>query len=124
MAKKIKKKSSRVKTKKKLWFSVIAPKLFANKEIGETYLPSHDVAVGRFLTVNIRELTGNMKDQNSQASFKITEFKNNALQTEVIGYKVTPAHIKRVVRKNTVRIDAYYQLKTKSDKGLIMEQYY
>ena len=121
MAKNAKKKISKIKIKKKTWFSVVAPKLFGNKEIGESYLPSHEVAIGRTLTITLRDLTGNMKDQNTKASFRITEFKNNALQTEVIGYSVAATHIKRLVRKNTSRIDTHFRLKTKDDQSVILK---
>ena len=38
MAKKDKKKVSKIKVKKKTWFKIVAPKIFGNKEIGESYL--------------------------------------------------------------------------------------
>ena len=38
MAQKSKKKVSKIKVKKKVWYKVIAPKIFGNKEIGESYL--------------------------------------------------------------------------------------
>ena len=55
---KTKKKISKIKTKKKIWFKIFAPKLFGQKEMGESYLSAADQAVGRKLKVNMKELTG------------------------------------------------------------------
>ncbi len=121
MAKNTKKKVSRIKTKRKNWFKVIAPKLFGNKEIGESYLTAAEDAVGRSLSVNLRELTGNVKDQNTHVQFRITGVKDNQLQTEPIGYKLSASYVKRLVRKNTARIDDHFILKTKSGETAILK---
>ena len=52
---KIVKKVSRIKTKKKKWFPIFAPKFMGQKEIGETYLDQPEPAVGRTLKVNLKE---------------------------------------------------------------------
>ena len=119
MAKDAKKKVSRIKTKKKIWFKVVAPKLFGNKEIGESYLPNVEKALGRTMQVNLRNLTGNVKDQNSYVSFSIDKAEGSTLRTETIGFWLTPQHVKRAVRKNTARMDDYFVLKTKDGKTLI-----
>ena len=66
---KAKKKVSKIKVKKKIWYKVIAPKIFAQKEIGESYLSDPAKAVGRKLSVNLKELTGNIKSQNVYIGF-------------------------------------------------------
>jgi len=119
MAKDAKKKVSRIKTKKKIWFKVIAPKLFGNKEIGESYLTNVEKALGRVMQVNLKNLTGNVKDQNSYVSFSIDKAEGSTLRTETIGFWLTPQHVKRAVRKNTARMDDYFILKTKDGKTLI-----
>ncbi|MBT3836141.1 hypothetical protein HOD05_04805 [Candidatus Woesearchaeota archaeon] len=121
MAKTDKKKVSRIKTKKKLWFKVVAPKLFGQKEIGESYLTSSDKGVGRTLKVNLRDLTGSPRDQNAHVSFEITKVDGALLRTKTIGYSVSPSHIKRVVRKNTNRLDDVFTLKTKDGKDIIVK---
>ncbi|MDP3989992.1 MAG: hypothetical protein Q8Q01_02190 [archaeon] len=120
MAKKDKK-VSKIKIKKKNWYRILSPRVFGSKEIGETYLVSADKAIGRPLKVNLRELTGNMKDQNTYASFRINKVEGSVLQTKVIGLELTPASIKRMVRKNTTRLDDCFKLKTKDGQTVIIK---
>lgn len=120
MAKKDKK-VSKIKIKKKNWYKIISPRVFGSKEIGETYLVSADKAIGRPLKVNLRELTGNMKDQNTYVSFRINKADGSVLQTNVIGLELTPASIKRMVRKNTTRLDDCFKLKTKDNRTVIVK---
>ncbi len=116
-----KKKISRVKAKKKIWFKVISPRVFGQREIGESYLGSAQSAVGRKLKVNLKELTGNVRDQNVHISLQISKLDANNLNTTVIGYQVAPAYIKRIVRKNADRVDGYFILKTKGGKRVILK---
>ncbi|MBT4935811.1 hypothetical protein HOL21_03725 [Candidatus Woesearchaeota archaeon] len=117
----IKKKVSRIKTKRKTWYKILAPKLFSNREIGETYLASTDSAIGRVLKVNLREMTGNVKDQNAYMKFVITAFRNSVFETSTIGFGLSPAFIKRLVRKNTARVDDHFILTTKTGQKLIIK---
>ncbi len=121
MAKTEVKKVSRIKAKKKLWFTITAPKIFGNKDIGESYLSAPASAVGRTLKSNLRELTGNVRDQNVYISFRIIGVEGNLLRTSSFGYELTPAYVKRMVRKNTSRIDDYFALKTKDDSSVIVK---
>jgi len=118
---KTKKKISKIKTKKKIWFKIFAPKLFGQKEMGESYLSAADQAIGRKLKVNMKELTGNVRDQNVSINFKINKVDGSSLRTEVIGYQLSTAYIKRSVRKNTDRVDNTFKLKTKSGKDVILK---
>jgi small subunit ribosomal protein S3Ae len=121
MVKKEKKKLSKIKVKKKVWYKIIAPRLFGSKDIGESYLTKPESAIGRKMKINLRELTGSMKDQQIYIQFIITKVVGTNLQTEAIGYELTPAYIKRVVRKNTARIDDVFNFKTKNGKEVVLK---
>ena len=116
-----KQKVSKIKVKKKLWFKILAPKLFGEKEIGESYLTAAGTAVGRTVKINLRDLSGSMRDQNAYISFKIAGVQGNTLQTETIGYELTPAYVKRAVRKGTVRLDDYVALRSKDGKNVVLK---
>ena len=120
MAKKTKK-ISKIKVKKKVWYKVIAPKIFANKEVGESYLQSPESAVGRKLNVNLKDLSGNIKDQNVQISLQITNVDGSLLKTSVTGYQLTTAYVKRCIRKNCTKIDDYFLFKTKGGKKVVLK---
>ena len=121
MSKSTTKKVSRIKTRKKAWFKIFAPQVFGNKEIGETYLPAAENALGRLLKISLKDITGNVKDQNAYIGFKIAKAEGSALRTEVISYQLTPASVKRLVRKNTARLDDYFTFTTKDKKTVILK---
>jgi small subunit ribosomal protein S3Ae len=121
MAKVDKKKVSRVKTKKKVWHKVLAPAIFGKKEIGESYLTSAEQAKGRPLRVNLKDLTGSMRDQNVYVSFKISKWQGTTLETVPMGYELTPQFVKRMVRKNCNKLEDYFTLKTKDGKSVIVK---
>lgn len=118
MAKKDKKKVSKIKVKKKLWFKVISPTIFGMKEIGESYLSNAENAVGRVMKVNLKNLTGSMRDQNVYISLKISGVKGQTLQTESVGYQLVPIYVKRAVRKKTSRVDDVLDFKTNDGKAV------
>ncbi len=113
---KVKKKVSKIKTKKKKWFPIFAPKFMGHKEIGETYLDNPEPAVGRTLKVNLKELTGSFRDQNIYVSLRIKEVTGNNLQTEVVGYAYMSFFIKKLTRRSTGKIDDSFVLETKEGK--------
>lgn len=122
MAKKVKK-VSKVKIKKKNWYKILAPKSFGQKEIGETYLQSIENAIGRSLKVNLKEITGSMKDQNIHMNFRVTHADGTTLHTKTIGFELTPMFIKKIVRKNTDRLDDFFTLTTKEGQILIVKSF-
>lgn len=116
-----KKKVSRIRAHKKVWYKVIAPKVFGQKELGETYLTAPHVAVGRTLKVNLKDLTGNIKDQNSYAVFRIVKVNGTQLQSVSIGYELMPSYVKKMVRKNADRLDDYFVCMTQDGKKVVIK---
>lgn len=115
------KKVSRIKTKKKFWFKIIAPAVFGQKEIGESYLPSAESGMGRMVDIALKEVTGNVKDQNAYLRFKIVSAKNGMLQAELTGYHLTLSSVRRAVKKSTNRIDHYFTGRLKDGKQVIVK---
>ena len=112
---------ARVTTARKVWYRIVAPKLFGEMELGETYLSSPEQALGKTLKVNLKDLTGNVKDQSAYVNFKVEALDGNVLKASVIGYELTPTYVKRMVRKNTNRLDDYFVLATKDGKELVVK---
>lgn len=114
-------KVSRIKVKKKQWYKIIAPTLLGQREIGESYLASPDTAMGRVLDINLKDLTSNVRDQNAYVRFRVTNIQGQMLHTEIVGYSLTTAYIKRLVRKSTNRIDGHYSFVTNNGKRIILK---
>ena len=121
MSKNEEQKVSRVKGKKRAWFKIIGPSLFHHQELGESFLSSGSQGIGRTVGVNLKELTGNVKDQNASVSFRITTLDKGTLQTIPIGYRLSPAFIRRVVKKNVNRIDGYVTGSTQDHQKVIIK---
>lgn len=116
-----KKNLSRVNVKKKVWYRIIGPKMFGQMELGETYLSSPEEAVGRKVKINLKDITGNVKDQNAYVCFKLDAIEGTTLKASAIGYELTATHVKKLVRKNTDRIDDYFNFTTKDGKNIIIK---
>ncbi len=115
------KKVSRIKVKKKLWFKIISPKIFGNREVGESYLTSAESAIGRKLKVNLKDLTGNIKDQNAYLGLQITSSEGNLLKTTMVNYALALAYQKRMVRTGTSRLEEVFTGKTQGNKTVIIK---
>ena len=116
-----KKQVTKTKTKKKTWFPISSPAVFGTRGIGETYVLDPAAVVGRKLRVNLKDLTGSVRDQHVYVRFKVVGKENSALQTTVIGYELAPAYVKRMVRKNADRIDGVVSIKSKEGEEVVLK---
>ena len=93
------------KVRKKQWFQIVAPKLFHNQPVGEIYLYDAADALGRYVNVNLMNLTRDFKRQNINIKLVINRVSDNKAFTDVAGYKMIPASIKRMVRRGKNKIE-------------------
>lgn len=113
--KKTLKKSAKVK---KRWYSLQAPELFNRAQIGETLVAEPDLLIGREVRVNLMSLTRNVKQQNINVKFSITKITDKVAQTKIISYAMSPASIKRFVRRKISRIDDSFSVVTADNKTI------
>jgi len=99
------KKTTRTKTVKKRWIPILAPKMFNSQVIGETHVVEPQSAIGKTVSVSLSNLIGDMKRQNIQIMFKIVSTTGEKASAEVIGYKISPSSIKRMVRRDKKKVD-------------------
>jgi small subunit ribosomal protein S3Ae len=101
------KKSSKtaVKIKKKRWFAIVSPKFMGDRPIGESLLEEAELAIGRTVKSNLMQLTGDVKSQISEVKFEIESVKDGKLETRIIGYALSPAAVRRFIRRHMTRID-------------------
>ena len=102
---------SKSKVKKK-WFPIVSPKIFNEKVIGETHLYESGSAIGRFVQVNLMNLTNDMKNQSINVKFQIVGSQEGRLTTKITAYNIIPASVKRIVRRKQNRIDDSFTVKT------------
>ena len=97
---KAKKKVARSSKIKKKWYKIVAPKVYHEQVIGESFLGDASKAIGRTVPANLSNLTGDMRQQNTTLKFKINTVTDDKLYTELVGYDVANASMKRLVRRN------------------------
>ncbi|MEM2131149.1 MAG: hypothetical protein QXM96_02750 [Candidatus Woesearchaeota archaeon] len=118
----LKKKSKQVgKIKKKTWVKIFSPKNLGNVEIGETYVEDPKTCVGRFVQVNLMQITNDIKSQMFDVKFEIVNASENKLETKISGYYFSTSAIKRLVRRNMTRVDDSIVARTKDNYLVILK---
>lgn len=104
--------------KRKRWFNIMAPELFNNAVLGETLVAEAKETLGKTATVSLMVLTGDLKKQNVNVTFKVVSTHDNNAQTELVRYELAPTSIKRFVRRKRDRVDASFVCRTKDEKAV------
>ena len=89
----------------KAWYTVYAPALFGNCEIGETLALTPEALVGRKMETTLREITGDFTQQHIKLYFQISDVKGNKAYTSFIGHDLTRDYVRMNVRRGTTRVD-------------------
>lgn len=103
------------KKAKKNWYQIVAPKLFADQIIGKSLVHSPENLMNKSISVNLMNLTGDIRSQNINIGFKVLGIKNGQGMTDVWSYKLIPAHVKRIVRRKQDKIEDSFTIKTKDN---------
>lgn len=110
MAKKI---IPKLKRKKKKWLPILAPKLYNENHLGESFVHDESELIGKRLKVSLMNLVNNMRKQNVHLLFEVNKVSNSTGQTKIVGYSMSNSLIKRAVRSGRTRIDDSSTYKSK-----------
>jgi small subunit ribosomal protein S3Ae len=114
--KEIKRKTNIVlKKKKKKWVSILAPKNFGEKELGESFIIDPQDLKGKRLKVSLSHLNKG-KNPNIKAIF----VEGNGI-CEAVGYYILNSYSRRIVKKGKSKINRSLKLKTKDDVEVILK---
>ncbi|MAG16319.1 hypothetical protein CMO88_04615 [Candidatus Woesearchaeota archaeon] len=103
---------------KKSWHNILATKSFDSALLGETYLADPQSMVNSRLTVNLANLTGDIRQQGISLKFKISEITDGKGVANVIGYEASSSQLRRLVRRGVKRLDDSIECKTSDGKLL------
>ncbi|MFW6272719.1 MAG: hypothetical protein ACOC2U_02935 [bacterium] len=106
------------KRKKKIWYGLYAPEALNSAFLGETFVYSPEDMIGKTISLNLSMVLNDMKKQNIITSFRVKETKENKGLTELVGYSLSLAYIKRLVRRRRDKIDDSFLVKAKDGKVL------
>ena len=106
------------KIKKKNWYSLIAPDIFKNSVLGETLVYDENAMMGKTITQNLMNLTGDVKKQNTNINFIVTKVENSKALTDIIGFYMIPSSIKRLTRRRSEKIELSFICDTSDEKHI------
>jgi len=106
------------KIKKKRWYQIFAPSLLKDTLLGETLLTDSSALVGKTVTVNLMGLINDVRKQNINVKFLINQVQGDRALTEITGYEIIPASLKRLIRKGKKRVDISFVCKTSDNKKI------
>lgn len=109
------------KLKGKEWFTLVAPKLFKEKIIGETPTSDPKSLIGRKTEVNLINLVEDLSKYYIKFYFKVNEIKDDKAYTEFSGLECMRDYISRLIRYGIARIDTVQDLTTKDNKKIRMK---
>ncbi len=95
--------------------------MFSSKQIGETYLANAQTALGRHMTINLKDLTDSFRDQTKYVQLQLVDFKDQQFSTAITGFHIIPSSVKRMVRKKTSRLDTVFTVTTKDKKEVLIK---
>ncbi len=104
--------------KTKQWFTVLAPKIFNEKEVGQTAAQEPEMVIGRRVEVLGTEVTGSLSHLQYLLTFRITSVTGSKAFTEFEGYELERSFVKRLTRRHTSKIETVFDVNTRDGKTL------
>jgi len=97
--------TAKTKIKKKKWVPILAPSIFHNIVLGETYVTENEEVKVKSVTQNLMMVTNDMRKQAYAARFDVTDVKDGKASSMLIGLEMTPSAIKRLIRRGRNKIE-------------------
>jgi small subunit ribosomal protein S3Ae len=105
-----------VKKRIKNWYNIHAPVFLNEAILGESNVYAKNELIGKTIKLNLFAFTNDIKKQNMDAIFRVTNVVENKALTEILGIILTQSYIKRLVRRGRNKIDDSFLVKTKDRK--------
>lgn len=103
------------KLKGKEWYTLIAPKIFDEKTLGQTPVGDPETIKNRVIEVSILELINDTNKYYLKFSFKVKDVKEKKVSTEFHGFQCLRDYISRMIRHGILRIDCVQDVMTKDN---------
>lgn len=104
------------KQKKKKWCPIITSEHFNSRVIGESLLDDASMLMNRTVTVNMMQLTGDMKKQNMNIMFKVTDVKDGKGLAQAVRFSLSPSSLRRLARREKDKLSDSFVVKTLDGK--------
>lgn len=119
------KKSSKLvdKWKNKNWYTILAPKMFENKEIAESVASEEGDVVNRIVSVSLMDVLGS-GSQNAiftTMRFRVTDVKGTNANTKLVGYEIMPTYVRTFVRRSKSLLHVTVSVKNKEGETVLIK---
>ncbi|MBD3155878.1 MAG: 30S ribosomal protein S3ae [Candidatus Aenigmarchaeota archaeon] len=101
------------KIKGKQWYTIIAPKMFDKKALGETPVGDPETVMNRTISIPLVNLINDPSKYYIKFYFKVKEADGDKALTEFWGFQCLRDYISRMIRHGVLRIDNVMDLETK-----------
>jgi small subunit ribosomal protein S3Ae len=106
------------KFKLKSWYSVLAPKMFDEKKIGDILGMDDSSVMNRIINTNLSELSGEMQHGYTRVNFRVNDVKGKTAYTSFIGHELIKSYIKTLARRSMSLVDNVVKVTTKDNVTL------
>ena len=106
------------KWKKKQWFNLVAPNEFDRKPLGETVAEKPKNVVGRVITVDLGQLTGQRQKRHISVLFKVEKVEGKNASCQIVGHSISHGFLNRLVRRRMSKIETVQAVECSDKKRL------
>ncbi|MFH1239795.1 MAG: 30S ribosomal protein S3ae [Candidatus Diapherotrites archaeon] len=106
------------KWKKKKWFTIVAPKEFSNKVVGETPAEKVKVLDGRVIKTNLGNLSNQRQKRHISVSFKINKVEGTTANTILTGHEISSSYLGRMTRRRSSKVETVQTVMTKDKQSV------
>jgi len=99
--------------KSKEWYNIEAPVYLNRAIVGNTMAGDASLLIGRNVETTVGELTNDMSKNNTKVILRISKVVGDIATTDLMGHELTTDYIRSIVKRQTSRIDANVDVKTK-----------
>lgn len=99
--------------KSKEWFNIEAPVYLNRAIVGNTMAGDPSLLLGRNVETTVGELTNDMTKNNTKVILRINNVVGDIATTDLVGHELTTDYVRSIVKRQTSRIDANIEVKTK-----------
>lgn len=99
--------------KSKEWYNIEAPAYLNRVSVGNTLSGDPALLIGRNVETTVGELTNDMTKNNTKVILRINNVVGETATTDLVGHELTTDYVRSIVKRQTSRIDANVEVKTK-----------
>ena len=112
----------------KRWYTVVAPPLFGEAQLGITPTDDPDKLIGRVMEVTLFDITGDFAHVHIKLYFQVVKVEGEVAYTRFKGHELLRDYIRSLTRRRSSKITGIYQVWTKDGysfrvTGLVFTRY-